>query len=284
MQESTWERWGGVAGLLAAASFVIESALLRHSPSTDQPTSDLTSYFSANRATALAGMYLLGLGAGMLLFCLGALRRRLARDGPLDGLASVGFAGGVATATVLVVAAGMVAVLAFRPDTTQSVARALYDANGLLVAFAGFPAAVLLSASSIAALASGALPRWLGWFGLLAAAAQLLGAASFQQSGWLMPQGDNVALQAGAATLLLWLVATSILMLREAPRPEVRGQGQLGTAGTSRAQGRAAQRSGSDDSVRGGRPRPERGATGPASAPASEKGAPQEGGCVSCLP
>jgi hypothetical protein len=111
-------------------------------------------------------------------------------------LANVGFAGGVAASAIVVVAAGMLAVLAFRPDTTPPVARALYDANGLLIAFAGFPTAVLLLASSIAALHGGALPRWLGWFGLLATAAQLLGAASFQQSGWFRPQGDNVALQA----------------------------------------------------------------------------------------
>jgi hypothetical protein len=229
MQPSTWQRRGGAAGILAATSFVTESALLRHSPSTDQPTSDLTSYFSANRATALAGMYLLGFGAAVLLFFLAALRSRLGRDDTLDGLANVGFAGGVAASAIVVVAAGMLAVLAFRPDTTPPVARALYDANGLLIAFAGFPAAVLLLASSIAALHGGALPRWLGWFGLLATAAQLLGAASFQQSGWFRPQGDNVALQAQVATLLLWLLATSILMLGErstarqqqasAPRP-----------------------------------------------------------------
>ena len=47
MQPSTWQRRGGAAGILAATSFVTESALLRHSPSTDQPTSDLTSYFSS---------------------------------------------------------------------------------------------------------------------------------------------------------------------------------------------------------------------------------------------
>jgi hypothetical protein len=149
---------------------------------------------------------------------------------------------------------------------------------------------VLLSASSIAALGSGALPRWLGWFGLLATAAQLLGAASFQQSGWLMPQGDNVALQAEAATLLLWLVATSTLMLLEAPRPEVRGQGHLGAAGSSRAQGRAAQRSGrmtlsaaagrAQSAVRQVQPvRPQT-----RRALRRKEGASQEGRCVSGLP
>jgi hypothetical protein len=215
MHPSTWQRWGGAAGLLATASFVTESALLRHSPSTDQPTSEITRYFSTNRGTALLSMYLLGFGAAVLLCFLAALRSRLGRDDTLDGLANLGFAGGVAASAIVVLAAAMVAVLAFRPPTAPPVARALYDANGLLIAFAGFPTAALLLASSIAALHGGALPRWLGWFGLLATTAQLLGAASFQQAGWFRPQGDNVALQAQVATLLLWLLATSILMLRE---------------------------------------------------------------------
>jgi hypothetical protein len=213
MQDSTWQRWGGAAGILATACFATESVLLRHSPSTNQPTSDLTGYFSSQPGNGAGGHVPAGLRHRRLLFFLGALRRRLGRDGPIDGLASVGFAGGVAASAIVVVAAGMVAVLAFRPDTTPPVARALYDANGLLVAFAGFPVAVLLAASSTAVLSSGVLPRWLGWFGLAATAAQLAGAASFQRSGLFMPQGDSVAVQAEVGTLLLWLVATSILML-----------------------------------------------------------------------
>ncbi len=65
MQASTWQRRGGAAGIVAAASFVTESVLLGHSPSINQPTSDI-SYFGAQRGTALAGMYLPGFGAAAL--------------------------------------------------------------------------------------------------------------------------------------------------------------------------------------------------------------------------
>ena len=50
---------------------------------------------------------------------------------------------------------------------------------------------------------SGVLPSWLGWAGLVVAAAELVGAAS---------------VQAGANGLLLWLLATSVIMLRH-PSP-----------------------------------------------------------------
>jgi hypothetical protein len=42
------------------------------------------------------------------------------------------------------------------------------------------------------------------------AAAELVGAASFDQAGAFRPQGDLVAVQAGANGLLLWLLATSV--------------------------------------------------------------------------
>ena len=61
---------------------------------------------------------------------------------------------------------------------------------------------------------SGVLPSWLGWAGLVVAAAELVGAASFGQAGLFRPQGDLVAVQAGANGLLLWLLATSVIMLR----------------------------------------------------------------------
>lgn len=52
----------------------------------------------------------------------------------------------------------MLAVLAFGPDTTPG--RPEHDANGLLIAFASFPAARCLSSASVA-IRSGMLPRWL---------------------------------------------------------------------------------------------------------------------------
>jgi hypothetical protein len=116
----------------------------------------------------------------------------------------------------VVVGAVMLAVLAFRPDATPAVAQTLYDASGLLIAFASFPAAAFLSSTSIVCIRNGALSSWLGWGGLVVAAAELVGAASFSQAGAFRPQGDLVAVQAGANGLLLWLLAASVVMLGRA--------------------------------------------------------------------
>ena len=145
-------RWGGVAGLVAVAAFIASSTLLRHSPSTDQPTRDITAWFAAERGSALTAAYLLGLGATVLLFFVAALRRRLRQDDDLDAVASAALAGGIGVSVTTLLAGTLIAVLAFRPDTTPEVARALYDANGLMVAFTAFLAAALVCAASVVAL------------------------------------------------------------------------------------------------------------------------------------
>jgi hypothetical protein len=71
----------------------------------------------------------------------------LGRDEDRHGLADVAFAAGVTLVAVVIIGAATLAVLAFRPDTTPAVARALYDANGLLIVFASFPAAAFLSSA-----------------------------------------------------------------------------------------------------------------------------------------
>ncbi|HEU4898901.1 MAG TPA: hypothetical protein VFX88_15265 [Actinomycetota bacterium] len=76
-------------------------------------------------------------------------------------------AAGVTLVAVVVVGAATLAVLAFRPDTTPAAARLLYDANGLLIAFASFPAAAFLASASVVLLRSRVLPSWLGWAGEL---------------------------------------------------------------------------------------------------------------------
>lgn len=108
--------WGGLAGIVTVLTLGAASLLVRHSPSTDQPTGDITSYFTGNRASALLATYLLGFGATTLLFFVGALHQLLGRDDPFHGLADVAFAAGVAVVTVIVVGSGVLAVLAFRPD------------------------------------------------------------------------------------------------------------------------------------------------------------------------
>jgi hypothetical protein len=208
-------QWGGVAGIAAVGAFIAESALLRHTPSTSQPTQDVVVWFGNHRSTALVAVYLPGFGVTSLLFFAGALRQRLRRDDDADALATVGLAGGVGLVVKLLIAAGALAVLAFRADTDPAVARALYDANALLVALAVFPASAFVAASSVAALTSGVLPRWLTWSGLGLTVLQLLGAAAYQRSGPFMPQADTGFLPAAMAASMLWIAATSIALLRD---------------------------------------------------------------------
>jgi NhaP-type Na+/H+ or K+/H+ antiporter len=77
-------------------------------------------------------------------------------------------------------------------------------------------------------LKTAVLPTWFGWAGLVVAAVQLICPATFAHSGKLMPQGDNTAVFAAAATLLLWRLATSILMLGPTAATHAQRQPRLG--------------------------------------------------------
>jgi MFS superfamily sulfate permease-like transporter len=139
--------WGGLAGIVTVLSLAAASVLVRHSPSTDQPTGDVTGSFTDHRTSALLAAYLLGFGATVLLFFVSAFPRAAwPRRGP-PWVGGRGLCGRVTLVAVVIIGAATLAVLAFRPDTTPAVARALYDANGLLIVFASFPAAAFLSSA-----------------------------------------------------------------------------------------------------------------------------------------
>jgi hypothetical protein len=100
MKGSRRQWWGGLAGIVTVLSLAAASVLVRHSPSTDQPTGDVTGYFTGHRTSALLAAYLLGFGATVLLFFVGALHELLSRDTELHGLADVAFAAGVTLVAV----------------------------------------------------------------------------------------------------------------------------------------------------------------------------------------
>ncbi len=123
-----------------------------------------------------------GLAVALLIVFLGALRATLRRkEGEAGGLSATAVIGG----SVL----GAGALVAVATDDRE------------LAAMLAFPAATVLVAASIGILSTGALPRLVGYAGLVAAVLQLTAAASLEE----------VAIGAFAA----WAAVTSLAMLRQ---------------------------------------------------------------------
>jgi hypothetical protein len=157
---------------------------------------------SGNRVRELVAFFLIAGAALAFVGFAAGLRARIdlveAGGGRLGPLA---WAGGIACAT-LILAGNAVsrapALAAMNADEFQldPNTRRLTEAAGFLLFVGGALAAILLVASvSVAAVRAGALPRWLGWAGLVAAA--------------LLPLAIGFI---GFLVLLAWVMATSTVL------------------------------------------------------------------------
>lgn len=121
-----------------------------------------------------------GVGVSLLIVFLGLLRARLrALEGEAGALSATAVIGGSVLG-----AGALVAVALDEPDLTKLLA---------------FPAAVTLAAASIGILRTGALPRWIGYAGFAAAAAQA---------------GTTLAEEAGLVAFAVWAALATVTMLR----------------------------------------------------------------------
>jgi hypothetical protein len=139
MGADRWERWAPLSGVvfvvLCVAGFAIGVSGAPEGSDSDQ---EFLSYYadSANRAKEITAFFLFVVAALFLICFVGALRNRLRSvESEPKGLSALAFGAGVASTMV---------------------------------------ASVLFAATSVLALRTAVLPRWLGWVGIVVALALLV--------------------------------------------------------------------------------------------------------------
>src|SRR5262249_21750359 len=143
-----------------------------------QTDAEISAYFAsdAHRTKQILSYFLI-LGASMsLIWFVSVLRGRIAAaEGGVGVLSSLAYGSGLVTAGLWVVAGGLWAVVA---DTLQETDRFVLDPNSYRLlgglAYMTFVAGVtislvLVASTSISALRTGFLPRWLAWVGIVIA-------------------------------------------------------------------------------------------------------------------
>lgn len=170
-------------GILFAALVVLASLLTRGTPNRDSSDAAVVAYYSGGeRDNEIVSFFLIGLAVFCFLSFLGSLRGALARvEGEPARLTSAATASGVAFIALAAAAHVVGTCVAFAAefydgfDVDANMARlALALSYGFFV-MSLFAAAAMTAAAAVVSLWLGALPRWLGWFGLAATAAGLLG-------------------------------------------------------------------------------------------------------------
>lgn len=123
-------------------------------------------------------------------------------------LSTIVTVGGAAVAAVLLSSIGIAAGVKTMSDDTyhhqvySGVIHAAGDASYVMLAGGGAALAAMIFATSVAILGFGFLPRWVGWFGVVAGVAALLSILFFTMLLWL-----------------LWIAVTSVMLFLRARSP-----------------------------------------------------------------
>ncbi|MBA3790350.1 MAG: hypothetical protein H0X23_03800 [Rubrobacter sp.] len=162
-----------------------------------------------------AGILVELLGFAFFPFFLGSLWTCL-RSAEGDGgwLSVTAFGGGLVALAVKLASVAPILAVRASEGIDPGIAKALIAMNGASFVITFLPLAVMLSATAIVAIRTGVLPRWLGWVAAVVALG-LLGALSAAVVSPSPPEWVFLPMLLFA----LWVVATSIALIRRAGEP-----------------------------------------------------------------
>jgi hypothetical protein len=196
-----WQRIEPLAGVVFVVLAVIALFTAGGEDFLADP-SQLADYYLDDSGRIIAGEIIGGFAIFAFFWFVGAVRNRLrVSETPEGGLPALAFGGGIAAATLVLVANAATMAGAFRADEDGSIdpaaAVALNDLSSVIVGIAAPVAlAVFVASTGIVSIATGVLPRWLGWLSLLLALGLLIPVISW--IFWL-PFG-------------VWVLAVSVLL------------------------------------------------------------------------
>ena len=211
---SRWEQIGAGGGIVFVLLQVASQVLIQaggSEPAFGASAAEIESFFmNQNRQLALTGGFLSVLSIIAFIWFLGALWARLRRyEGEPGWLSLVAFASGlVGIAAILGSGGWELAILRLGDGLEAETLQLLFDLGNFTFAAFWVALAGMLLAAGVVAIRDGALPRWLGWFGLL-----LAGALLAVRTVWFTELGVKFL---PYALFWVWLIAASISLIRRA--------------------------------------------------------------------
>jgi len=197
MQQSNWERYSPLTGVLFVALVVAVFSIGGSTPGVHDSAAKVQAFYSKHHDKQAALPFLLAIAIPFLLFFVSTPRLHLRRVGRTGPLANAAFAGGVLAAAGFGILASVHLALAEAADNVKTIGTAqalnVLDNNDFIPAAAGLGLMVLAAGAS--AVRHGGLPKWLGWVGVV------LGIAVFTPAGFFAFLASGV-----------WIVIVSILL------------------------------------------------------------------------
>ena len=219
MSDRMWTRIAAAGGIFYVLLTLLGNDVLGsggEGPDMTATRSQIGAYVGTHPPTALswAALYIELLGILAFVFFLGSLwsvlRRAEGEHGPFSAIA---FGAGLVSVGVKIASlpAAIAAFYRAQEGMDPQLAAALLDMNGVSFVLTWAIDAVLLAATAVVVLRTGALPRWLGWIAAVLSPALLVGVA-FATSFGFVPY---------VLYTTLWIVATSIVLIRHAGEPSL---------------------------------------------------------------
>jgi hypothetical protein len=214
-----FERIGAVSGLLFVV-VVIASFFSPETPEAEDPTGEIVSSIADDRTGLIAGAYLSFIASLLFLVFVSALWSRLRAAEPERGPSVLVLLGGLGSAVVILIAAGITLALVEAADEGREpeAVRALFELDNVVFIGIGITSAAFYAGVALSTLQTGSLPGSLGWSAAALAAVfplALLGVFSENDEGGVLGAIFFIAILVN----FVWILAASALMLREA-RPE----------------------------------------------------------------
>jgi hypothetical protein len=210
---------GAATGIAFVVFLIASFAVIPDAPPAfADPVGDIKSFYVDNAGNIQASAFLTGIAAFFFLWFLGSLVTALRRaEGEPGRLATVALGAGVITLAFPLVAVALSDTLATRiaAESDQAVIRALYEAQALIGAFAAFPVAALVGATTLVSNRTNLFPAWLTRGGFALTPAWLIGGvALFTESGFFSPTGAYGLIV--LALWLIWVLGVSVVLTRRA--------------------------------------------------------------------
>lgn len=206
----SWERLAAATGIGFVVLLVVQSVLLPQKNTFKETINQI----AANQNTARLVTYLGGLALVLFIWFVAALWAHLRRaEGSPARMAATAFGGGLAATVVALVGGGVVlgALVHDIGHFSGGTGRVFYEMYGASFGFAiWFPMAVLVEATSLAAIRHGAFPKAWGWIGTLVALWFVV------SPGLGVYSEPDSASPTGLITFVLfmvWVLVTSIMLV-----------------------------------------------------------------------
>lgn len=224
-------RFTALSGIVGFVLYVASALLILDFPGVGATPHQMASYVASHSNQLLLEGFLWGaITAATICFLTGLWGTLRTADRAPDVLATLALGAGLVTYAIVLAGMVFLLVLGYRGKVlAPAEVGLLADLTLLGATVSAFPTVVSVGAFALLILRTRLLPGWIGWLGIVVAAAHLAAAGSFAADGPLSPSG--VPVYVAPFLFYIWMVvaAASLLVGRRAAQGST-GNPRLSTA------------------------------------------------------